>query len=145
VRLAVYLADSAQADERGKLSALGLGWRTCGSPTPFFAVVVLFEVDWDETNTPHRLVCELLTEDGESVTLETPVGEQRIRLEAVAEAGRPPGTVHGDPARVPIVFAFPPGLPLPPARYQWRASVEGFADATAVEFFTVLPPGQGPR
>jgi hypothetical protein len=141
VRLAVYLADSAQADDKGKVSALGLGWRNCGSPTPGFAVVILLEVDWDETNVRHQLVCELLTDDGQPVTIGTPVGQQLIRMEAIAEAGRPPGTVHGDPARVPIVFAFPPGLPLQPGRYQWRASVTGFDRATEAEFFTILPSG----
>lgn len=141
MKLAVYLTDSAQADERGKLFALGLGWRTCGVPVPGFAVVVLLEVDWDETNRPHQLVCELLTEDGHPVAVDTPVGQQVIRIEATAEAGRPPGTVHGDPARVPLVFGFPPGLPLQPARYQWRASILGFDDVTESEFFTVLAGG----
>jgi hypothetical protein len=138
VRLQVFLADAAQADQHGKVSALGLGWRNCPSPVPGFAVVLLLEVDWDETNTRHALICELLTEDGQPVAVPGPVGEQRLRFEAIAEAGRPAGTVHGDPQRVPLVFAFAPGLPLAPGRYQWRASVEGFPEAT--EFFTVQPP-----
>lgn len=142
MRLQIFLADAAQADERGKVSALGLGWRACGSPVPAFAVVLLIEIDWDETNTRHRLVCELLTQDGEPITVEGPLGQQLIRFEADAEAGRPPGAAHGEPQRVPLVFAFPPGLPLQPDRYQWRASVAGFDEATAVEPFIVQPPPQ---
>lgn len=140
MRLQIFLADAAQADQHGKVSALGLGWRNCGSPVPAFAVVLLLEVDWDETNTQHKLVVELLTEDGRPVIVAAQLGQQLIRFEAMAEAGRPPGATHGDPQRVPVVFAFPPGLPLQPGRYQWRASVENFPNATVNESLIVGPP-----
>jgi hypothetical protein len=45
VRLNVFLADAAHADPAGKINALGLGWTTCPSPLPGFALVIILDVD----------------------------------------------------------------------------------------------------
>jgi|SRR5271166_6113629 len=92
MKISLFLADAAQADaQSGKVNALGLGWRQCQTPTPAFALVLFLDIDWDETNKQHRLKCQLLTTDGEPVTVPGPQGPQRILFEAAAEAGRPPG------------------------------------------------------
>jgi hypothetical protein len=108
--------------------------------------VVFLDIDWDETNKQHRLKCQLLTTDGDPVTVPGPHGPQRILFEASAEAGRPPGAIHGTSVRMPLTLNIPPGIPLEPGVYEWRVEVEGFEMATAVEPFMVIghvsaPPG----
>ena len=147
MKISLLLADAAQADaQSGKVNALGLGWRQCQTPTPAFALVVFLDIDWDETNKQHRLKCQLLTTDGDPVTVPGPQGPQRIMFEASAEAGRPPGAIHGTAVRMPLTLNIPPGIPLEPGVYEWRVEVEGFEMATAVEPFMVIghlsaPPG----
>lgn len=147
MKISLLLADAAQPDtQSGKVSALGLGWRQCQTPTPAFALVVFLDIDWDETNERHRLTCQLLTTDGDPVTVPGPQGPQSMVFEAAAEAGRPPGAIHGTAVRLPLTLNIPPGIPLEPGAYEWRVEVEGFEMATAVEPFTVLgsvstPPG----
>ena len=70
MKVSLFLADAAQADaQSGNVNALGLGWRQCQTPTPAFALVLFLDIDWDETNKQHRLKCQLLTTDGEPVTV----------------------------------------------------------------------------
>jgi hypothetical protein len=135
--VSLLLADSAQADPSGKVHGLGLGWTTTTTPLPPFALVIFLDIDWDETNQPHKLRCELLSEDGEPVVVPGPFGEQPVAVEVQAEAGRPPGAIHGTAARIPFAVNVGFGTPLSPGRYQWRVSVEGFEDVTAVESFLV--------
>jgi hypothetical protein len=145
VKITLFLADAAQADaQSGKVSALGLGWRQCQTPTPAFALVLFLDIDWDETNKQHKLTCQLLTTDGEPVVVTGPHGSQRISFEAGAEAGRPPGAIHGTSVRLPLTLNIPPGMPLEPGLYEWRVEVEGFAKATAVEAFVVSGPAHPP-
>lgn len=144
MRLNVFIADAAQVDSSGKISALGLGWTTCPSPLPGFALVLILDVDWNETNMPHQLTCALLTEDGQPVMTEGPFGPQPIQFEAKAEAGRPAGVRHGTPTRMPLALTVAPGLALDPGVYQWRVSVAGFDDMTDAESFLVVEPPKHP-
>lgn len=105
---------------------------------PPHALVVYLDIDWDETNKPHKLTCDLLTADGEPITVEGPLGSQPAHFEAHVEAGRPPGAIHGAPSRTPLAIAINAHTPLAPGRYEWRVAVEGFPAATAVESFQVL-------
>lgn len=146
MRVHVFLADAAQADQSAKVSALGLGWRTCLSPVPAFTIVIILDVDWDETNRQHKLTVELVDHDGHPATATGPFGPQPIRFEALAEAGRAPGSVHGMSVRLPLTILIGAGLQLEPGLYQWRVSVEGFPGATATETFNVQPlPPQPPQ
>jgi hypothetical protein len=145
VKITLFLADAAQADaQSGKVHALGLGWRQCQTPTPPFALVLFLDIDWDETNEPHKLTCQLLTTDGEPVVVMGTQGAQRISFEASAEAGRPPGAIHGTSVRMPLTLNIPGGIPLEPGIYEWRVEVEGFEQATAVEAFVVVGPPHPP-
>ena len=146
MKISVLLADAAQADaQSGKIHALGLGWRQCQTPTPPFTLVILLDIDWNETNTQHQLKCQLLTTDGDPVLVPGPHGlPQPILFEAVAEAGRMPGAIRGAPVRMPLTLNIPGGIPLEPGIYEWRVEVEGMWEATATEAFVAfgaLPPG----
>jgi hypothetical protein len=145
MKISLFLADAAQADaQSGKVNALGLGWRQCQTPTPVFALVIFMDIDWDETNKQHKLKCQLLTTDGKPVVVTGPHGAQRISFEAAAEAGRPPGAIHGTSVRMPLTLNIPPGMPLEAGIYEWRVEVEGFEQATAVEAFVVVGPANPP-
>ncbi|BBZ44177.1 DUF6941 family protein [Mycobacterium parmense] len=146
MKISLLLADAAQADAAsGKVHALGLGWRQCQTPTPPIALVLFLDIDWDETNKKHKLSCQLLTTDGEPVVVMGSQGPQRISFEASAEAGRPPGAIHGASLRLPLTLNIPAGIPLDPGIYEWRVEIEGFEQATAVEAFVVVPSAQQPQ
>jgi hypothetical protein len=143
VRVTLLLADAAQVDSAGKVHALGLGWTVIPTPTPIVALIILLDVDWAETNRPYQVRCELVTDDGQTVTIPGPEGEQTIWFAANIEAGRPPGAPHGTSIRVPITYTVGPGLPLNPGRYQWRVTIEGHPEWVMGESFTVVRPGPG--
>ena len=130
VEVQVILCDAAVADPSGKLHMLGAGWSLTASPTSPHAVALLIKVPWDRTNQKLPLMLELLDADGAPVELtDGPIGVQ-----AEIEVGRPPGI----PAGIMLDSAFTVGLgplPLPPGRYQWRASLAGQLFSA---FFTVL-------
>jgi hypothetical protein len=145
MKISLFLADAAQADaQSGKVHTLGLGWRQCQTPTPPFALVLFLDIDWDETNKPHKLTCQLLTTDGDPVVVKGTHGTQPISFEASAEAGRPPGSIHGTSVRMPLTLNIPGGIPLDPGIYEWRVEVKDFEQATAVEAFIVVGPPPHP-
>ena len=104
------------------------------------SLVIFLDIDWDETNTQHKIMCRLLDADGVAVTIPGPFGQQQIVFEADAEAGRPPGMIHGSSIRMPLAVSLLPGIPLTPGRYEWRVEIEGNAEATATESFLVSGP-----
>src|ERR1700751_4968849 len=145
MKISLFLADAAQADvQSGKVHALGLGWRQCQTPTPPFALVIFLDIYWDETNKQHKLTCRLLTTDGDTVVVMGAQGPQPISFEAAAEAGRPPGAIHGTSVRMPLTLNIPAGLPLEPGIYEWGGEIQGFEQATAVEPFVVIGPTHPP-
>lgn len=146
MKISLFLADAAQADaQSGKVHVLGLGWRQCQTPTPPIALVLFLDIDWNETNKKHKLSCQLLTTDGEPVVVMGAQGPQRISFEASAEAGRPPGSIHGASLRLPLTLNIPAGIPLDPGVYEWRVEVEDFEEATAVEAFVVVGSPHAPK
>ena len=80
VKITVLLADYAKADQQGKITAVGLGWKTCPTPVPPHAVVIYLDIGWDETDQPHKLTADLLTADGAGVAVSGPLGVQRFTL-----------------------------------------------------------------
>ncbi|MBY0441534.1 MAG: hypothetical protein K2Q25_05270 [Mycobacteriaceae bacterium] len=140
MKISLFIADAAQADpQSGKVNALGLGWRQCQTPTPAISLVMFLDIDWSETNKQHKLTCQLLTTDGDPVIVPGPHGPQRLLFEACAEAGRLPGAIHGTSVRMPLTLNIPAGIHLEPGLYEWRAEIEGFEEATAVESLVVAP------
>ena len=118
------LADHAQA-LFGKLYLMGGGWNVIGPDPSSMALAGIIELDWNEANEPKRMRIELLTEDGQSVPVQTPVGERPVQIETTVEVGRPPGTPRGVSFNIPLAINLGP-LPIPPGhRYVWRFSIDG--------------------
>ncbi len=142
MRIRVLLADAAQRDPAGKVGALGLGWTNTTTPLPGFAVIAILDIDWAELATSYDLTLEILTETGGLAQLAEPSGESRaLRIELSAGIEVKPATPEGTPLRLPAVFTFLPGIPLPPGKYHVQVSVRGFEDAFSVpESFEVLTP-----
>ena len=123
MRATMLLADHAQVAE-GKLYINGGGWNVIGpAPTPF-AIALYVEVPWDQTNTKHSLLLELLDADGHPVV--PPESEDAIRIEfPPLEVGRPAGVKPGTPLGVSYAVNFGP-LPLEPnGHYVWQLTIDG--------------------
>lgn len=144
MKVAIYLADYAQADQAGKVNAIGFGWTTIASPLGPFAVVVLIDFEWTESNVPHDVQCELLNEDGAPVITPGPLGPQPVQFGARVETGRPPGAIHGTGQRTPLAINIGAGMALDPGRYEWRVTVTGNGSTveTATAPFLVWRPDQ---
>ncbi len=135
MRATLILCDFAQATA-GKLTMVGAGWETLNVPGPM-GIGVIFEVDWNETNVPHRLMIDLVDQDGQAVAVPTPGGLEPVRVEAAFEVGRPPGMIHG--ASSVGTFGFNTG-PIPfqaPGRYRWRLFVNKDSKEEWQRAFTV--------
>jgi hypothetical protein len=104
---------------------LGAGWSVNG-PGPFaFAIGLIVDVPWHETNRQHKFRLELIDLDGNPVALMGPAGEQPVAIEDGFEVGRPPGLRSGTALTVPYAINFGP-MPIPPGgHYEWRLSING--------------------
>ena len=96
----LMLADHAEA-VNGKLYVTGGCWDSIVVPRlpavhPHFTVAASLQVPWQATNQQHALRLDLIDMDGQSMLPEP--------IQALFEAGRPPGMRAGDQAV--IVFAF---------------------------------------
>lgn len=80
-----------------------------------FAVAVVIQVPYNETNVTHQLTISLVNEDGEPVVPWTPDGSLAVQgpVEITGDfnVGRPPGLPPGETQAVP--FAFQLQLPMP--------------------------------
>lgn len=120
----MLLADAAQAVD-GKLYILGGGWSVTGPMPAPSAIALYIKVPWDEANVPHSLQLELLDHDGGPILVDTPLGEQALRIESGLEVGRPPGIKPGTALDVALAITIPP-LPLVPGSgYVWRLAING--------------------
>jgi hypothetical protein len=120
----MMLADAAQVVDN-KLYILGGGWSVTGPDPAPTAIALQIKVPWDQTNTKHALLLELLDLDGEPIMFDTPVGRQALRVENEFEVGRPPGVKPGTSIELSMAVAFAP-FPLPPGgSYTWKLSIDG--------------------
>ena len=133
----LILCDFAEA-VNGKLYVMGGGWNVLYAPGEpvTMAVAAIVAVPWDQTNRPHELALELLTQDGASVEVE---GEA-LSVTGEFELGRPPGIKPGSSLNAPFVWTFA-GLVLEAGGYEWKLSLNG-APVTSRPF-TVTPPVKG--
>lgn len=136
----LILCDAAQTDSTsGKLHMLGAGWTVTASPTAPHAVALMIQVPWDRSNQELPVRVELLTQDGQEVTIPGPTGPQPIFSEIKLEVGRPAGITRG--STLSAVFALNvASLPLSPGRYEWRATVDG--DTQGESFQVVEQPAR---
>lgn len=101
----------------GKLYIMGGGFNQVAAGSPFsVGLAILWNVPWDQTNQPHKIVIALLTEDGEPVL--APDGNP-IRVDGGMEVGRPPGTKRGDPIAAPLAVRTPP-IAFAAGGYRWE-------------------------
>lgn len=130
----LILCDFAEA-VNGKLYVMGGGWNVLYAPGEpvTMAVAAIVAVPWDQTNRPHELALELLTQDGAPVEVE---GEA-LSVTGEFELGRPPGVKPGSSLNAPFVWTFA-GLVLEAGGYEWKLSLNG-APVTSRPF-TVTPP-----
>jgi len=101
MRVKILLADSAEVRE-GLLFLLGGGWTQVGPALQPFAIAGTIEVEWEETNTRHRLAFTIEDGDGAPLMVPGPDGERPVRIESTFDVGRPPGAARGQSFIVPI-------------------------------------------
>jgi hypothetical protein len=119
MRAVMLLCDAAE-EAGGKLFILGGGWtinRSGGAPMTM-ALAIKLEVPWNDANTPHRVLAELVTQDGTPALIE---GEP-VRIEGQVEVGRPPGVPAGTPLDAILALNIA-GIPLPAGAYRWQLTV----------------------
>jgi Family of unknown function (DUF6941) len=127
MKVNLLLADHADA-VGGKLYINGGGWNVTGPQALPFAIAMLIEVPWDQTNTKHRVLLELLDADGNEVEVASNENSEPVKIESLLEVGRPPGVKPGTPLAVPFAVNFAP-IPLEPgAQYVWRLSIDGHSE-----------------
>lgn len=135
IEAVLILADAAQA-AGGKVHMLGAGWSITSSPTAPSAVVGLIKVPWDLANQKIAMSVHLVNEDGRSVRIPGPNGEEEVQFTADLEVGRPPGLKHGTPIDASFVVNIGP-LPLAPGRYTWQLEL---GDDMVSSSFQVVTP-----
>lgn len=142
MKLTLLLADYAEA-VNGKLYVMGAGRTVVGPAPSTFAIAVLIEIPWDETNRRHVLRLELVDSDGQPVMIPTATGQCRVEIDGGFEVGRPPGLRPGTSQTVPLALNIGP-VPLAPGReYVWRCSVNGASEeGWRLPFSTKPAPGK---
>jgi len=138
VNVTLLLCDFAEA-VNGKLYVMGGGWNVLFAPGQpvTMSVAAVVAVPWDQTNRPHELSLDLLTEDGASVEVE----EQAVTVTGEFELGRPPGIKPGSSLNAPFVWTFA-GLALDAGGYEWKLSIDG-APVASRPFAVTSPPASG--
>jgi hypothetical protein len=127
MKVNLLLADHADA-VGGKLYINGGGWTITGPQPVPFAIAMLIEVPWDQTNTKHTVLLELLDADGNAVKLGSGEEAEQVRVESHLEVGRPVGVKPGTPLAVPFAMNFAP-IPLTPGnQFVWRLSIDGHSE-----------------
>jgi len=97
-------------------------------------LAILIGVPWNATNQRHRLLAELLTEDGNPVT--NPDGTP-VQINGELEVGRPPGIAPGSDINVPIAVNL--AVQMAAGGHRWQVSIDGTVEAEA-PFSVIVPP-----
>lgn len=148
MRVVLLLADAAQPDNNGKVSALGIGWTRTAAPSPPLGVLLFVDLSIDEVTRNEGsdrgldLKVELYAEDGSAVTIDDGI-RGRIPFSFIAQT--PPLRVEdlldrSIPVRIPIAAQLGPGLVSAPGQYYFRATAAfGDLETVAEEVFVALP------
>jgi len=145
MKITMLLSDSVQA-VGGKLYILGGGWSLTGPQPGPSALAIKIDVPWDYANRKYKFLLELVTSDGQPVTIPQPGGDAAaLQIAGEFEAGRPSGLIAGSYLDVVMGLNFGP-LALPPgARYMWRMSVNGETDEDWQVTFSTRPAAPDSR
>jgi len=137
-----YLTVANHAEAiNGMLYLQGAGWTTIQQPVNpqgvpavmTFGIAVSILIGWNETNRRYPLVLRLSDEDGDEV----------FRIDAQAEAGRPPGTPVG--SRMRSVLALNAAVPFGRAGgYELRADLADEHRSVAFQVQHIIAPGAQP-
>ena len=84
------------------------------------ALAIKILVPWADANTRHKIVAELVTEDGQPALL----GDKPVRVEGQFEVGRPAGLPQGTSLDAPLALTVT-GIELSPGGYRWQLLVDG--------------------
>lgn len=135
MKVNVLLADKGTQSPQGTLNLLNVGWTQTplqpsglvgpGLPvllTPPHAVAVFYEVEPKHCNHPIDLIVELVTEDGQAVSVPGPAGPQPMILTQPITVATPGGFPAGTPGIANAILEIFPGLPLEPGGYEWRGT-----------------------
>lgn len=134
----MLLCDSAQVSG-GKLFILGGGLSAIGPKPQPLAIALHLTIPWDRANIPHQWRIDLLTEDGQPVT----VNDNPVVIQGKFEAGRPPGLRPGSPLGVSLAINLTP-LPLTSgASYTFALTIDERTQPDWRVRFFVKPPPQG--
>ena len=142
MRVTMMLADAADTPANGKLYILGGGWSLTGPAPTRFAIAMIIEVPWVETNRKHRLKVDVITADGHPVLIDTLEGKQPFpSIEGEFEVGRPPGITPGSPLNIPMALNVGP-IQLPHNdRFVIRCSINGKSNDDWTIAFSTRPEG----
>ncbi|ADB51531.1 DUF6941 family protein [Conexibacter woesei] len=130
----LLLCDHAEAIN-GKLYIMGAAWNLLQAPEQAItiALAIVVKVAWDEADTSHELIAELLDADGERIVMN---GEP-VAPSGRFELGRPTGVKPGSTLNMPLAFNLS-GLVLGVGQYEWRLTIDG--DPVARAPFAVVDP-----
>jgi hypothetical protein len=122
MKVTLLLADAAQV-ANGKLYLLGGGWSVTGPDPTSFAIALKIDVPWDQANRRHDFKIQLLDADGHPVVPQIAGIAAPVEVAGQFEVGRPVGVTPGTPLDTLLAINLGP-IPLPPARYVWRLSID---------------------
>lgn len=152
-RVAVVLADYAQADAIQKVNVLGAGWQVTGidpntGNTAPQTLLVVVDISPDHAGENYALEAALYDDAGELVLVPGPTGQliplrigQTVTAEPPVFPGRqvPPRLLW---SHAQMVLSFPGGLTLAVGRaYTWRVRIDGDDSRNwGATFFVTGPP-----
>lgn len=123
---------------------MGLPIEGGGFTLPGQAVAVFLEAPWDQVNRPHRVLIELVDDEGRVAELSGPEGLQPARFEQEIIIPPVPGAPNGTPGMANLLIDLPMGtlrIPSPRRRYSWRVTI---GDQVGGAGFWVQAPPAGP-
>jgi hypothetical protein len=133
------VADTGRPASPFALNLLNAGWMTTratpaeggGFSLNAQVVAIFLEAPWNQLNRPHRLVLELIDEDGVPARFSTRDGLVPARTEYEIVVPQVPGAPHGTPGGTSTMFELSSGflrLPAARRRYRWRVTVGGSSE-----------------
>lgn len=119
MHVTAFLADHAQVAD-GKLNVIGAGWThtNAGQEALPFAIGLIVEVDYNETNLGWTIELRLLDEDGRPGG---PSGNDHVITQPELKFGRPPNLKSGERQRASFALNHGPAAWLKPDHgYVWE-------------------------
>jgi hypothetical protein len=141
VELRVFLADSVESGQGGKVSALGLGWKLTSSPTGPMALVLIIDLESDEAAKEHSIVLRLVhaaTSEAATMGLDREAPPP-LTFGGTFRTGPTDDAPSDLPARATIGVMVGAGLPLEPGLYRWDVDVDDRHEPGWSETFFVRP------